>query len=153
MTKHSRETCSLSGMTPTPHTQALASANLPINAASRRPVIVAMVTMWMVEVTFHQVVCMIAVRNRFVSTTGSMFVALLVRFAIVVRGTQCLIFPAHADLVLVNMATVLVVEVSVMNIILMAIVLHGRMSAVRTMYMRVRFVNRMIGFHLISPYP
>jgi hypothetical protein len=64
-----------------------------------------MITMRMVEVTLHQVVRMVAVRNRFVSATGPVFVAFFVRSAIVVRGTRCRVFPAYADLVLVNMVT------------------------------------------------
>ena len=113
--------------------------------------IVAMITMRMVEMTFHQVVRVVTVRNRFVSAIWPMFVVLVMRSAIVVRGTRCWALPTHSDLVLVNMVTVRVVEVPIVKVILMAIVLHGHMSTIRTVYVRVRFVNLMIGAHFSSP--
>ena len=76
-------------------------------------------------------------------------VGLLVRSAIVVRGTRRWVFPAYGDLVLVDMATMLMVEVPEMKVVCMAVVLHDRVSAVRTMHMRVRFVNVMVGAHLV----
>ena len=109
-----------------------------------------MITMRMVEMTFHQVVRVVTVRNRFVSAIWPMFVVLVMRSAIVVRGTRCWVLPTYADLMLVNMVTVRVVEVPVMQVILVAIVLQGRMSTIRTMYVRVRFMNLMIGAHFSS---
>jgi len=106
----------------------------------------------MVEVTVYEVVGMVAVRNRLVSAIGPVSMALLVPAAIVVRGTGCRVFPAHTDLMLVNMITVRVVEVPIVKIVLMAVVPHGRMSAVRTVRVSVRFVNFMIGTHFISPW-
>jgi hypothetical protein len=65
-----------------------------------------MIPVHMVEVTFHQIVGVVAVRNRLVSAIGPMFVALLVPAAIVVRGTRCRVLPAYADFMLVKMVTV-----------------------------------------------
>ncbi|MCU1336168.1 MAG: hypothetical protein JWO19_1749 [Bryobacterales bacterium] len=45
-----------------------------------------------------------------------------------------------------------VVQVPIMKIILMTVMLHGRMSAIRTMHVGVRFVNLMIAGHFTSPY-
>ena len=73
-----------------------------------------MVTVRMMEVTFHQEVRVVAVRNRFVSAIGTVFVGLLVRAAIVVRGTRCRVFSTHGDSVLVNMTSVRAVKVSIM---------------------------------------
>ena len=112
--------------------------------------IVTVIAVCMVEVTFHQVIGMVAVRNRFVSAIGPVFVSFLVSFAIVVRGTRCLVFSTYGDSVLVNMTSMRKVEVSIMQIVQVAVVLDGRMSAVRTMHVRVRFVNLMIG-HYSSP--
>jgi len=113
-------------------------------------VIVAMTTVRMVEVTVHQVVGMVAVRNRLVSAIRPMYMAFLVPSAIVVRGTRCRVFSTYGDLVLVNMITVRVVEVPIVKIVLMAVVLHGRMPAVRTMDVSVCFVYFMIA-HFNSP--
>jgi len=71
--------------------------------------IVAMVAMRMMEMTFHQVVRMAAVRNRFVPATGAMLMRFLVRPAIVIRGARRWVFRIHGDLVLVKMTAVRVV--------------------------------------------
>jgi hypothetical protein len=111
-----------------------------------------MVAVWMVKVTFHEVICVVAVRNRFVSTIGPMFVSRLMGFAVVIRGTRRRILRAYADLVLVNMALVLVMEVPIMKVILVAVVLHGRMSAVLTVNVIMRLVDLMFGAHRNAPY-
>ncbi|MCU1336169.1 MAG: hypothetical protein JWO19_1750 [Bryobacterales bacterium] len=49
--------------------------------------IVAMVAMRMVQVAFHQVVRVVAVRNCFVSAVGSMFMIFLVRSTVVIWRT------------------------------------------------------------------
>ena len=67
-------------------------------------VIVAMIAVRMVEVPFHHVVGMVAVWNRFMSATIAMFVALLVSSAIVIRRARFRVFPAHLDLVFVDVA-------------------------------------------------
>ena len=71
--------------------------------------IVTMIPVRMVEVTFDQIVGVVAVRNRLVSAIGTVFVTLLVRAAIVVRSTRCRVFAAYGDGVFVNMVTVRVV--------------------------------------------
>jgi hypothetical protein len=43
------------------------------------------------------------------------------------------------------------VKMPIVKIVLMAVVLHGHMSAVWTMDVRVRFVNIVIAAHLSSP--
>ena len=106
-----------------------------------------MITVRMVEMTFHQVIRVVSVGHCFVSTIGPVFMALLVASAIMVRGTRRRVFPAHSDLVFVNMVAVRVVKVPVVKIVLMALVLHGRMSTVRTMHVSMRFVNLMFGAH------
>ena len=113
--------------------------------------IITVITVRMVEVAFNQVVGVVAVRNSLVSASRPVFVALFMSAAIVVRGTRCRVLPAYADLMLVNVIAVCVVEVPIVKIILMAVVLHGRVSAVRTMHVSVRFVYLMI-VHFSCPY-
>ena len=110
-----------------------------------------MVTVRMVQMTFHQIVRVVSVGHCFVSTVGPVFMALLVASAIMVRGTRRRVFPAHADLVFVNIVDVRVVKVPVVKIVLMALVPYDRMSAVRTVHVSMPFVNLMIGCHL-SPH-
>ena len=109
-----------------------------------------MIAVHMVEVTVHQVVCVAAVWNGFVSAAWPVFVVFLVRSAIMVRGTRLRVSSTYADLVLVNMTSVCVVEVSIVKIVLMAVMFHRCRAAVRTMHVRVLFVNLMIA-HLSSP--
>lgn len=112
-------------------------------------VIVAMGTMRMVKMTFHQIVGVVTVWNCLVSAGGTVLVALLVRSAVMLRCARCRVCPAYADLVLVNVVSMHMVKVPIVNIVLMAIMLHNRMSAVRTMYVRMRFVNLMIAHFLV----
>jgi hypothetical protein len=114
------------------------------------PMIVAVRAVRVVEVTFHQVVGVVAVRNGFVSAIGPVFVGHLVRPAIVFRGARSRVFRAYRDCVFVKMVTVRAVKVPVMKVVLVAVVLHGSVSTVRTMHVRVRFVNLMIA-HFSSP--
>jgi len=104
----------------------------------------------MMEVTFHKVVRMITVRNGLVSTVGPVFVPFFVSSAIMVRGARCWVLPAHGDLVLVNMTRMRGVEMSIMKIVLVPFVSDGRMTAIRTVHVRVSFVSFMIA-HFSSP--
>lgn len=113
--------------------------------------IIAVARVRMMKMAFHKVICVIAVRNRLVSTIGPVFVTFLVGFAIVIRGTRRWILHAHANLMLVNMPLVFMVEVSIVKVVLMAIVLYGRVAAVRTVVVSMRFVNPMLGAHPIAP--
>ena len=111
-----------------------------------------MIAMCMVEVPLHQVVGMIAVGNRLVSAVGPVFVVFLVPTAFVLRGTRCLVFTTDGNLVLVNMITVRVMEMPIVKVVLVAVVLHDRMSAIRTVRVRVCFVDAMFSAHLNSPW-
>ena len=90
---------------------------------------------------------MIAVGNRFVSTTIPVLVALFVACAIVVWGVRCWVFASYVDLVFIDVTIVRVVEVAIMKIILVTIMFHRSMSAIRTVDVRVPFVNRMLNAH------
>ena len=103
-----------------------------------------MIAVHMMEVTTYQIVGMVAVRNRLVSTVGPVLVALLVSSAIVVRSTRRRVLPAYADLMLVDMVAVHVMQVPIVKIVLMTLVLHDSMSTVRTVHVRVLVVYLMI---------
>jgi hypothetical protein len=55
-------------------------------------------------------------------------------------------------LVLVNVTVMVVVEVPVMQIVLVAFVLYGGMSAVRAVDVSMRFMDFMFGAHRNSPF-
>jgi hypothetical protein len=52
----------------------------------------------------------------------------------------------------VDMVSVHVVKVPVVKIVIMALVPHDRMPAVRTVHVSMPFVNFVISFHFASPY-
>lgn len=108
-----------------------------------------MVTVRMVQMTVHQVVGVISVRHRLVSTIGTVFMALVVASAIMLRSTPRWVFSAHADLVFVNMVTMRVVKVPIVKIVVMTLVLYGHVSTVRTVYVIVPFVNLMFAAHFL----
>jgi hypothetical protein len=117
-----------------------------------RAVVVAMISMRVVKVTVHYVVYVIAVGNRFVSTTIPVLVALFVASAIVVWGARCWVFASYVDLVFIDVTIVRVVEVPIMKIILVIIMFHRSMSAIRTVDVRVPFVNLMLNAHFNAPF-
>jgi hypothetical protein len=111
--------------------------------------IVAMVAMWMVEMTLYQVIDMIAVRNCFMATTGTVLVAFFMLSAIVPRSALCRIVSADRNLVLVHAIGFHVMQVSVVQVIHMIIVLHGCVTAIGAMYMRMHFMDCILWTHQI----
>jgi hypothetical protein len=75
--------------------------------------IVAMVSMWMVEMTLYQVIHVVAVRNCFMTTTGTVLVAFFVLSAIVSRSALCRIASSDGNLVLVHTIGLHVMQMSI----------------------------------------
>ena len=93
--------------------------------------IVAVVAMSVVQVTFHDIVRVIPVRNRFVSAAGTMM--MLLRMAIMeARRAARRILCVHADLVLLGAPSLLMLQVAMIQVVDVALVLHRVVSARRT---------------------
>jgi hypothetical protein len=79
--------------------------------------------------TVDQVVDVICVRDGFVSAARSVHVLCLVAIAVVVRGATCGIGPALTERVLVDMVAMHMMEVTVVQIVDVAVVMHRGVTA------------------------
>jgi len=91
--------------------------------------VVAVVAMLVVQVTFHQIVHMVAVGNRLMATTRPVTMALVMPLARVAGGAGVGIGGAHLDRVLFHATLGLVVQVAVMQVVDMIAVLHRGVPA------------------------
>jgi hypothetical protein len=85
-------------------------------------VIVTMTVMMVVKVTFYEVAGVIAMRNSFVSTSGTMFVSGIVSGAAMTSATTI-------DGVLIDVIVMLMMEVSIMQVVYVIAMLDGCVSA------------------------
>lgn len=117
-------------------------------------VIVAMVAVRVMEVTGNAVVDVIAVRNCLVAATGAVDMAGLMTAATVVRGAAVGVVAGDVDHMLVDMIFMRIVEVTVMQVIDVAAVTHGRVATTRPVLVRmVGMVRSGTGGHGISSFP
>jgi hypothetical protein len=93
-----------------------------------------------VQVTVDQVVGMVAVRNRLVTTLGTVPVSIGVPAAVVVRSASPRVERAHWDPMFVHVATVGVMQVTVVQIIRVIFVLHRGVSARGSVHVGVPLV-------------
>ena len=89
----------------------------------------------------HQVIYVVAVGNRFMSTVRTVNMVGVVTTAPVLRRTSVRVGIRDRNGVLINMTIVRVVQVPVMKVVDMTIVDNGLMAAVRTVNVRVCFVD------------
>jgi len=105
-------------------------------------VVVTVVAMWVMQMTIHEVVDVVAVRDRIMAAAGAMHVRLIVPTAIVVRRAPIGIGRRHFDHMLVHVVTMRMVQMPVVEIVHMVAVPYRRMPARRAMNVRVM---RMLG--------
>ena len=106
-------------------------------------VVVAVPLVGMMKVSFHEIVFMTAVRNRFMSATSPMRVLTVMRAAGMSRGTSSGIRATLRQGVFIHMPLVGTVKVPVMQIVDVTFVLYADMPAARTVSVGVlimRFV-------------
>jgi len=115
-------------------------------------VIVTMRSVWMVQVPLHQVVHVISVRHGLMSAVGPMDVIGLVRSAVVARCASILVASACLHLVFINVVSVNMVQMAVMEIIGVAVVLDGRVATIGAVDMGVRFMDSTGFRHGSSPF-
>lgn len=90
--------------------------------------------------------------NCLVPTVRAMNVTLVVSCTVVVGGAACRISATHANPVLVDVIALHIMQMTVVQIVDVAIVLHRGMSAGRTMSVAVAFVCCVRLIHRISPF-
>jgi hypothetical protein len=99
----------------------------------------------MMQVAGDEIIGVITVRNRLVSTSGTVPVIRIVAIALVVRRTCRRVLRADGEHVLVHMVRVRVVQMSVVKIVRVAVVHDGRVSARPSMLVRVSGVRDVFG--------
>lgn len=88
-----------------------------------------MVAVRVMQMTFDQVVDMVAVWHRFVTAAGAVHVAGIMPTAGVSRSATVDILVAHLDHVLFDTSVgILMMQMPIVQIVGMAVVLHGRMT-------------------------
>ncbi|HVW51951.1 MAG TPA: hypothetical protein VHC91_16435 [Trinickia sp.] len=100
-----------------------------------RAVVVAMIAMRVMQVAVDQIVDMIAVRDRLVSASGPMNVIRGMGATLMVRRTSIRIFPAHLDPMFVDVVTMWMMQMPIMQIVDVVAVPDSGMAAVRAMLM------------------
>lgn len=116
--------------------------------------VVAVVSMRMVEVAADAVVDVVAVRDRLVAAAGAVNMAGLMTPAAMVRSAAVRIVSRDVDHVLVDMILVRMVEVTIVQILDVAAVAHGRVAATRAMPVRmVGVVGCGASGHRVSSFP
>ena len=105
-------------------------------------VIVTMISVWMMQMAVHQIVDVIPVRNCFLATPWSMNMVGIMSVAIVVWRTDIGIGFVDIKRMLINMVTVHVMQMTIMEIVHMIVVNNGGVSAVFIVNMRVIWVFR-----------
>jgi hypothetical protein len=107
----------------------------------QRAVVIAVIAVNVMQMTGNQVVHVIAVGNYLVSATCAMLVTFLMALANVMGSTTCRVGSGGFDHVFINMAFMHEMQMSVVQIINVAVVFYSGMSAVGTMLMCVLLVD------------
>jgi hypothetical protein len=102
-------------------------------------VIVAVITVWMMQATIHEIIHMVAVRDRFVAAPGSVNMCGIVAGAR--SGVTIGIDLADFDHVLIDMPSVRMMQMPVMQIIDVPIVFHRDVAAIAAVLMFVASMN------------
>jgi hypothetical protein len=105
--------------------------------------IVAMFAMFVMQPTIDQVVGMVAVRDRLMSTTLPMDMILVMAAGSASIVAAVRISIRNLDHVLVNMILVRVVQMAVMQIVHMILMTYGRVSAIRAVSVRMMAMGLM----------
>jgi hypothetical protein len=114
-------------------------------------VVVAVATVWMVQMATDQVVRVVAVRHRFVTAARVVLVTRLVTVTSMVGSAGVGVRIRNYQGMIVVMALVLVVHVAVVQIVGVTVVFHGSVAAARAVLVFVVFVNMMILCPIIIP--
>ncbi|WP_186064821.1 hypothetical protein [Burkholderia gladioli] len=97
--------------------------------------VVAVITVWMMQVAIDEIVNVIAMRHRFVAATRPVNMPRFMTTTLVVGRAALRIDAADLDHVLVNMVPMGMMQVPIMQIINVVTVLNPRVTAIWAMYM------------------
>jgi hypothetical protein len=99
--------------------------------------VVTMVPVREVQVVIHEIANVIAMRHGFVSASGSVHMSCLVTGTGVTRRAPCGIYRAHLDHMLIDVVVVHMMQMTVVELVDVIAVTHGRVAASRSVDVRV----------------
>ena len=114
----------------------------PRSGGGQRAVIVAMIAMRVMQVAADAIIDVIAMRHRLVTAAGRVDMAGFMTGAAVIRGAAIGVFAGNLNHVLVDMIAMRVMQVTVVEIVGVAVMAHGGVAATRPVTMRVAGVSR-----------
>lgn len=127
---------------------------LRISGGRQRTVVVAVVAVRMMEVAADAVVQVVAVGNCLVTAAGAVHMAGIMTAAAMIRGAAIGVVGGDVDHVLVDMISMRMVEVTIVQVVDMPAVPHGGVPAIRTVLVSVvRMVGRGASSHRGSSFP
>jgi hypothetical protein len=100
-------------------------------------VVVAVIAMRMMQVAFHQIIGVIAVRDRFVAAAGAVAMFFVVASAIVARSTCRGICSADGQPVLLDTGFGHMVQMAVMEIVYVSVMFDACVAAIRPVLVSV----------------
>ena len=106
--------------------------------------VVAVVAVRVVQVTIDEVVDVVAMRHRFVAATGAVHVSRFVAAAVVFRRAGVWVGGADGDAVFIDVVAVRMVQVAVVQVINVAFVFDGGVTAIRAVLVFVVGVVRFV---------
>ena len=106
--------------------------------------VVAVVTVRMVQMAIDEVIDVVAMRHGFVAAAGAVDVSGFVAAAVVVGRAGVRVGGADGDAVFIDVVAVRVVQVAVVQVINVAFVFDGGVAAVRAVLVRVVGVLRFV---------
>ena len=100
-----------------------------------------MASVGMVEMATHQIIHVVAVRHGLVPAAGAVLVARLVGAAPVIGGAVRRVRAADRQLVLIHVVRVGMMEMAIVQVVGMAVVAHGQVTAAFPVDMFVAIVS------------
>lgn len=110
----------------------------------QRAVVVAMVTVRVMQMTIDQIVHVVAVGHGLMPTARAMHMAGLVTLATVLRRAGIGVGSRYGNHMLIHVVAMRVVQVAVVQVVNVAIMHDGRVAAVRAMLVSVVLVVRVV---------
>jgi hypothetical protein len=105
--------------------------------------VIAVISVWMMQVAIHQIVDVVPMRHRFVSATWAVYVIWRMAATVMVGRTAVRVFCAYLNSVLIDMIAMRMVQMPIMQIVDVVAMPDGRVPAVRAVLV---VMMGMVGF-------